>query len=74
MLEDADFLAGRFDTGFIDRKLGERNGQPLRPASAMHEDLAAIAVALSRHSPAAAAAERVRPSRWKEHGRLASLR
>jgi acetyl-CoA carboxylase biotin carboxylase subunit len=72
VLEDEDFIAARIDTGFIDRKLGERNGQPLRPASAMHEELAAIAVALSRHSPAAA--ERVRPSRWKEHSRLASLR
>jgi acetyl-CoA carboxylase biotin carboxylase subunit len=72
VLEDEDFIAARIDTGFIDRKLGERNGQPLWPASAMHEELAAIAVALSRHSPAAA--ERVRPSRWKEHSRLASLR
>jgi len=73
VLDDADFLAARFDTGFIDRKLAERNGQPLREPDANHEDLAAIAVAVSRVSKAAAV-QQARPSRWNEHGRRAALR
>ena len=32
VLDDEDFVAGRFDTGFIDRKLGARNGRPLARA------------------------------------------
>ena len=46
VLEDADFVAARFDTTFIDRKLAERNGTPFQTASADEEDLAAVAAAL----------------------------
>ncbi len=74
MLEDEDFLAARFDTGFIDRKLAERNGQPLRQPSALHEDLAAIAVAVSQMAKGSVLAARDRPSRWKDESRLSSLR
>jgi acetyl-CoA carboxylase biotin carboxylase subunit len=46
VLEDADFLAGRMDTTFIDRKLADRNGAPFQSPSAETLDLAAVAAAL----------------------------
>ena len=46
VLEDADFLAGRIDTTFIDRKLADRNGAPFQAPSAETLDLAAVAAAL----------------------------
>ncbi|MGQ0732421.1 MAG: acetyl-CoA carboxylase biotin carboxylase subunit [Acidobacteriota bacterium] len=83
VLDDGDFVAARVDTGFIDRKLGERNGQPLCVADDEHEELAVVAAALAeivpqslvahqapgRHSPADATA-----SRWKDHGRREGVR
>jgi acetyl-CoA carboxylase biotin carboxylase subunit len=77
ILEDADFIRGDFDTSFIDRKLSGRNGAPLVAAGADHEEMAAIAAALSQvlrpaNAPAAAAA--LASSRWKDQGRLESLR
>jgi acetyl-CoA carboxylase biotin carboxylase subunit len=73
VLEDEDFVAGRFDTGFIDRKLGARNGKPLRAADAEHEEFAAIAAAIAQiaRAPAAATPE---PSRWRSTGRVEALR
>jgi acetyl-CoA carboxylase biotin carboxylase subunit len=73
LLEDEDFVNGRFDTGFIDRKLGARNGQPLREPDESHEELAAIVVALSRAS-ATATAGSARSSRWNDHARRDALR
>ena len=46
MLDDEDFLAGRIDTSFIDRKLADRNGAPFQAPSAETLDLAAVAAAL----------------------------
>ncbi|MCA1583373.1 MAG: acetyl-CoA carboxylase biotin carboxylase subunit [Acidobacteria bacterium] len=76
VLDDEDFLAGRFDTTFIDRKLGERNGTPLHEAPAEVEALAAVAAALHvatrpDPSPQAAAA---RTRRWAGAGRAEALR
>jgi acetyl-CoA carboxylase biotin carboxylase subunit len=76
LLRDEDFVAARFDTTFIDRKLGSRNGDPLRPAGEDAETLAAIAVAVHTFTraagPAAPAVERA--SRWRDRGRVESLR
>jgi acetyl-CoA carboxylase biotin carboxylase subunit len=72
VLTDEDFIAGRFDTGFIDRKLSARNGQPLREPSAAQQELAAIAAALSHITSAAAAPRSGVPapsSRWKDRAR-----
>jgi acetyl-CoA carboxylase biotin carboxylase subunit len=76
VLEDEDFIAGRFDTGFIDRKLSERNGQPLRQPDEEHEVLAGIAVALAQimKAPTAGAASSRVDSRWKDSARLDALR
>jgi acetyl-CoA carboxylase biotin carboxylase subunit len=75
VLEDEDFKAGRFDTSFIDKKLGSRNGDPLRVPGPEREELAAIAVALAQIARSAAAPGPAQePSRWRATGRLEALR
>ena len=75
ILDDADFIAGRFDTGFIDRKLGARNGDPLRAPDADHEDLAAIAAALAQiMRPAVAITSAPTGSQWRSSARMEGLR
>jgi acetyl-CoA carboxylase biotin carboxylase subunit len=78
VLEDEDFIAGRFDTGFIDRKLGARHGAALRQPDDEHLELAAIAAAISQVARAAAhdaaPVAGTPPSRWKDQARLGALR
>jgi acetyl-CoA carboxylase biotin carboxylase subunit len=81
VLDDEDFVAARFDTGFIDRTLSARHGRPLREPSEDHRELAVIAAALSRvvkgqsFQPGNGGSAPPRaPSRWKTEGRLSSLR
>jgi acetyl-CoA carboxylase biotin carboxylase subunit len=76
VLEDADFLAARFDTTFIDRKLADRRGAPFQTATPEQEDLAAVAAALHTVLRAPArAAERPHPaSRWRDQARVEGLR
>jgi acetyl-CoA carboxylase biotin carboxylase subunit len=75
VLDDEDFRAGRFDTGFIDDKLGARNGEPLRVANPEQEELAVIAAALAqmvRLPTSAGPAQET--SRWRATGRMEALR
>ena len=76
VLDDEDFVAGRFDTGFIDRKLSARQGQAAARAS-VHEDIAAIAARCDR-SPAlcrgAAAGRRTPAARARVEGDADSRR
>jgi acetyl-CoA carboxylase, biotin carboxylase subunit len=77
VLTDEDFLAGRFDTGFIDRKLGARHGAPLRAPSEAQQDLAAIAAALSHMTSEATTPMAAAPmvsSRWKDQARRDAVR
>jgi acetyl-CoA carboxylase biotin carboxylase subunit len=76
VLNDDDFIAGRFDTGFIDRKLGARNGAPLRRPSDDQQDVAAIVAALSQLTRAATVPDTATASisRWKDHARLDAVR
>jgi acetyl-CoA carboxylase biotin carboxylase subunit len=76
ILEDEDFQAGRFDTTFIDRKLGTRGGEPLVPCTDVHEQLAAIAVAvrLRLGAETVEAASVAAPGRWQQAARAAGLR
>jgi len=77
ILEDDDFQAGRFDTTFIDRKLGTRGSEPLVPCTGQHEQLAAIAVAVRmRMGTATIAPPPVAhvPSRWQQAARQSGLR
>jgi acetyl-CoA carboxylase biotin carboxylase subunit len=71
VLQDEDFLAGRFDTGFIDRKLGARNGVPLRSPSDEHYEWAAIAAALAQSTRAITnvTAGNAATTRWKDQAR-----
>jgi acetyl-CoA carboxylase, biotin carboxylase subunit len=76
VLDDPDFLAARFDTTFIDRKLAERRGAPFQTASADEEDLAAVAAALHTElrtslRPAEASGP---ASRWRDQARAEGLR
>ena len=73
MLEDEDFRAARFDTTFIDRKLGSRNGQPLSAPDDEHAVLAAVAVAVRQFTSAAVPADTTpaAPSRWQQAARKA---
>jgi acetyl-CoA carboxylase, biotin carboxylase subunit len=75
VLGDEDFIAGRFDTGFIDRKLGARGGAPLRKPDDAQHDLAAIVAAFSQMSRAAAPVVSTSSgSRWKDQARLDAAR
>ncbi|MEP7117518.1 MAG: acetyl-CoA carboxylase biotin carboxylase subunit, partial [Acidobacteriota bacterium] len=77
-LEDPDFLAGRFDTTFIDRKLAERDGAPFDPSSDDDDTLAAIAAALhqvlgGQGAAQVGAAPATPPSRWRQQARVEGL-
>jgi acetyl-CoA carboxylase biotin carboxylase subunit len=77
LLDDEDFTAGRFDTGFIDRKLGNGATErpPLQAIDASHEDLAAIAAAVHLFTrPATNAITPPAVSRWRDAGRAEALR
>jgi acetyl-CoA carboxylase biotin carboxylase subunit len=76
VLDDPDFVAGAFDTGFIDRKLSARNGQPLREPGETHYELAAIAAAIAQltHSFTSPVAAATAASRWKDQARAEGVR
>jgi len=76
ILEDEDFKAARFDTTFIDRKMGAPGNGLLQVIEPAHEDLAAIAAAVhmfTRSTPTTAAASEP-VSTWKQAGRAEALR
>ena len=74
IMDNADFRAAKFDTGFIDRWLRER--QPRETASETERDLALIAAALSDALRAPTTPPDVSPeaSSWKTDGRIRGLR
>jgi len=74
LLGEPDFVAGRFDTTFIDRKLGEAGD--LQAITADHAWLATVAAAVhefTKPAPAAAAGG-PRASRWAGAGRVDAQR
>jgi acetyl-CoA carboxylase biotin carboxylase subunit len=74
ILNHPDFAKGDFDTGFIDRWLQNRNGEP--PISDLQRDLSALAAALFHSESPASSTEASRPmeSPWKLEGRRRSMR
>ncbi len=73
VLEHPDFVAGDFDTGFIDRWLARRRTAAGEPLSVEDRDLALIAAAVSHARGRAPANDRPAPvSRWKHEGRPGS--
>jgi acetyl-CoA carboxylase biotin carboxylase subunit len=76
ILEDEDFQAARFDTTFVDRKLGARNGQPLTAPDEEQAVMAAVAVAVRQVAAGATpavAADSV-ANRWRQNARAGALR
>jgi acetyl-CoA carboxylase biotin carboxylase subunit len=74
LLADEDFQAGRFDTSFIDRKLGAPGSAPLQAPDAPHDELATVAAAVHLFMTPAATGAAAAPSRWKDAGRAEALR
>jgi acetyl-CoA carboxylase biotin carboxylase subunit len=77
LLDQDDFLKGRFHTSYLDEVLAARNGRPFAEPDGEVEDIAAIAAALqsaaSAGAPALAGSHRSF-GRWKDEGRAEALR
>ena len=82
LLTDADFVAGRFDTTYLDRALAARDGAPFVQLSeeddVVVEELAVLAAAVSVALDGAGAAGRrsadADASRWRRAARMEGLR
>ena len=78
MLRHPDFVAGRFDTGYLDRTLAARPATPLLAPAAEAEEVALLAAAIhtvtrparGRPAPAAGAPQ----SSWRQAARVSGLR
>ncbi len=79
ILQHPDFIAGRFDTGFLDRVLGERTPGPFVTATPEVEDLAVLTAAIRAadqpgEAPPAREAAASSRARWRQAARLDGLR
>jgi acetyl-CoA carboxylase biotin carboxylase subunit len=76
LMDQPDFVAGRFDTTYLDRVLDARNGKGFAASSPTAEDVAALATVLHTLLPSAPGAEAppTPPGRWKAHARVEGLR
>jgi acetyl-CoA carboxylase biotin carboxylase subunit len=75
VLNDPEFRAGTFDTGFIDR--WRQRSRPPEAASRLELDIAAIAAVLSETRRSDTSSESRAPNRsgqWKMNGRMEGLR
>jgi len=75
LMRQADYLAGRYDTTYLDRLLEERAGGTFSELTAAEEELAAIAIGVDAYlrgsaGPAQAGAQ----SQWKQTARREALR
>ena len=76
LLDQPEFIEGRFDTTYLDRVLSERRGRPFIEPSAQDEDDAAVAAAISswfRTHRAVAAAPEI-SSAWRDAARREGMR
>ena len=80
LLRDADFLAGRVDTIFLDRVLASHGAHPFQEISSDSEEVAVLAAALHTYLRANAVpsdsrdGRSVPPTSWKRAARLEGLR
>ena len=78
LLDQPEFIEGRFHTTYLDELLTARSGRPFVEVSPEVEEVAAIAAALQAAlSPAAVAASATADRaerRWKTHARVEGLR
>jgi acetyl/propionyl-CoA carboxylase alpha subunit len=80
LIDQPEFVGGRFHTTYLDEVLQGRNGQPFAMAAAPAEDIAAIAAALTLHFAASAGPAGAAPAgsgsgrRWQAQARAEGLR
>jgi acetyl-CoA carboxylase biotin carboxylase subunit len=77
LLEQPDFLAGRFDTAYLDELLKARNGRPFVETTEGIENVATIAAVLQTVLSSEAARPEVPPAQdtgWKARARAEGLR
>jgi acetyl-CoA carboxylase, biotin carboxylase subunit len=75
ILDDEDFTAARFDTTFIDRRMGAPGNGPLQAIDPGHEELAMVAAAVHMFMRSTSAAGATAPvSSWKHAARAEALR
>jgi acetyl-CoA carboxylase biotin carboxylase subunit len=81
LLEQPDFVAGRFHTTYLDEVMAERGGRPFAEATLAEQDLAAVAAAIQGILSGTGAAERStlaagssRARHWKTQARAEGLR
>ncbi len=77
LMRQPDYVAGRFDTTYLDRLLTERNGASFSELTDEDEELASIATALDAYLRTSARAPAAGPAgshRWKQAARREALR
>jgi acetyl-CoA carboxylase, biotin carboxylase subunit len=80
LLDQPEFVSGRFHTTYLDQVMADRAGRPFAPADAAAEDLAAIAAAVQTMIAAESASARPNGSapapgrHWKVQARTEGLR
>jgi acetyl-CoA carboxylase, biotin carboxylase subunit len=74
VINDPDFLAGRIDTGFIDRALAARGGAPFDAPGIDDATIAAVVAALHLRLHAPPPAAQPADSVWGRQARVESLR
>jgi acetyl-CoA carboxylase biotin carboxylase subunit len=78
LMRQSDYIAGRYDTTYLDRLLAGRNGESFNELTASDEELAAIATALDAYLRASArdglAGPAGRQALWKQAARREALR
>jgi acetyl/propionyl-CoA carboxylase alpha subunit len=77
LMRQPDYVAGRYDTTYLDRLLAERNGASFSELTEGDEELASIATALDaylRTSAREPAAGPANPQPWKQVARHEALR
>jgi acetyl-CoA carboxylase biotin carboxylase subunit len=78
LMRQPDYIAGRYDTTYLDGLLAGRNGESFSELNPGDEELATIATALDaylrRHGRAGAPAAPAVPGRWKGTARREALR
>jgi acetyl-CoA carboxylase biotin carboxylase subunit len=78
LMRQPDYIAGRYDTTYLDRLLAERNGESFNELTAADEELASVATALDAYLRASvgegAAGQTAARALWKQAARREALR
>ena len=75
LMQQEDYIAGRYDTTYLDRLLAARNGESFSRLTQEDEELAAIAAGLDAYLRAPASSYQAgAPTAWKQTARREALR